>query len=216
MQNGRLVPEFVRVRRSVLALLYCYARQGCRLLEASRGAAGGGESPEWWNCKSFYRERFAPNLEAVIGKLSAFRSDGFICSAPFPWKRRRGILERLRAYFRRSTDNAQDRFEVPRRFPAYMGFLFRQLAENYTGNRELPEADQLMLRLWEAADFIDGKLRLTELTNVSSVEEYGRLYKEPTSRRPEETPVITVNDFLLEQYGEFEAQILESKWFGRK
>ena len=216
MKNGRLVPDFVQMRRSVLALLYCYARQGCRLLEACHSATGVGDSPEWWNGKNCYRERYAGNVDAVIEKLSVFRSDGFVCSAPFPWKTRRGMGERLRAWFDRSFRKPQDKIAVPRRFPAYMGFLFRQLSANYSGNRELPEVDQLMLRLWEAADFIDGKLQLTELTNVSMLEEYGRFWKASTSRRPEDDPVITVNEFLLEQYGEFEAQVLESKWVGRK
>ena len=48
------------------------------------------------------------------------------------------------------------------------------------------------------------------------LEEYGRFWKASTSRRPEDDPVITVNEFLVEQYGEFEDQVLESKWVGRK
>ena len=215
MRNGKPVPDFVRMRRSVLALLYCYAQQGCRLLEGCRSGGGSAESPEWWRGKSCYRERYSQKFDAIISKLSAFRQDGFVCTAPFPWRLRSGVVERLSAWFR-SFSQPQDKVDVPRRFPGYMCFLFKRLSENYTGNRELPDADQLMLRLWEAANFIDGKLRLTELTNVSDIEVYGRFWKAPTSRNSGDTAVITVNEFMLAQYGEFEDQLLADPWFRNK
>lgn len=214
MRNGKPVPDFVRMRRSVLALLYCYAQQGCRLLEGCR--SGGGESPEWWRGKSCYRERYSQKIDAVINKLSAFRHDGFSCSAPFPFRAHAGMGGRLAEWFKRAFSKPQEKVDVPRRFPGYVCFLFRQLAENYTGSHELPDAGQLMLRLWDAANFIDVKLRLTELTNASEIEVYGRFWKAPTSRNSGDSPVITVNEFMLAQYGEFEDQLLAEPWFRNK
>ena len=215
MRNGKSVPDFVRMRKSVLALLYCYAQQGYRLLEGCR-SAGGRESPEWWRGKSCYRERYSQKFDTVINKLSAFRQDGFICSAPLPWHIRSGAATRLLGWFKRPFVKPQEKVDVPRGFPGYMGFLFRQLAKNYNGNRELPDADQLMLRLWEAASFIDGKLRLAEQTNIADLEVYGRFWQPPTSRNSGDATVITVNDFMLAQYGEFEDQLLTEPWFRNK
>ena len=216
MQNGKPAPDFVRMRKSVLALLYCYTQQGCRLLENCRSSAAGGESPEWWRGKNCYRERYSQKFDTVINKLSVFRQDGFLCSAPFPWRTRSGAAERLLAWLKRSFSKPQDKVDVPRRFPGYICFLFRRLSENYTGPHELSDADQLMLRLWEAASFIDAKLRLTELTNVSDIEVYGRFWKAPTSRNSGDVTVVTVNEFMLAQYGEFEDQLLSEPWFRNK
>ena len=212
MEQG-ISPRSVLMRRSVLALLYCYFFQSCRLLASCRPGGVVGNAKHLAGI-DFYRRKLAHKIDIAVKKTECFGGYARNDLAQPDFLAPPGVLRRMICRLQNTLWPVPEKFMIPPRQIGYWRFLLKKVAEHFSTERGIADAHRLEARVYESADYLDRLLRLSESTNVWQLESFNNEWRPPSRSLPE-TQVITVNEFLLAQYGEFEEHLLGSEWFER-